>query len=132
MLKSSLARNAEAGLGEGIRIRTWIPASAGMTDLRSLRCLWLTLRIRGRDESRPYFVFFVLRYRAIYPAWANLLGSRSEGRPAGRPYIPFAFFAPFAVKFSKSESLYFVTLVPFVVNFLFFFGCGSAALCPSW
>jgi hypothetical protein len=61
----------------------------------------------------------------IFAARANFLAPcGKEGRPAGRPYFFFAYFAFFAVKSSPSsvrgrdESRpYFVIFVPFVVKF---------------
>jgi hypothetical protein len=76
-----------------------------------------------------YFVTRVTTIHDNFRARANFLCSRSEGRPAGRPYIPFAFFA---VKLSESESSFYVTFVPFVVKSLLRFGCGFAALGPLW
>ncbi len=50
---------------------------------------------------RPYepeflFAYFALQYLKVCTACANFLYGRSEGRPAGRPYVPFVFFAFFA------------------------------------
>ena len=52
--------------------------------------------VRAPLSSEPFVLLSVI----IYAACANLLCSRSEGRPAGRPYIPFANFAfPIALSF---------------------------------
>jgi hypothetical protein len=84
------------------------------------RCKFLRIRsgqaLRLISESDySYFVVFVLLSMIISAACANFLTAcGKKGRPAGRLYVFFAYFAFFAVK------------NPLLL------GCGFAALGPLW